>query len=216
MDKKKLITKIIFGKENLDNVNFPVDENIKDNFEIAWDVAENFEEIKKDLLSKLFKDLKQKIEKDLPMKEKGFIISKSDWGSLYISKEEWIEKGKKEDRGIYAVAIEKRNKNEFTIGIVKNADNFKTSKEEEIKKIFQNLNYRRTQWWIGYIPLEEKFLLNDREFFPKLLQDYNNVKEILFAYVKKVYENITQNPDLLKLLDESVKERKKQLENVTS
>jgi len=204
-----MITKIIFGKENLDDVSFPVDENIKDNFEIAWDIWENFEKNQKSLLSKLFGDLESKIKKELLTDDDRFIVSHRDWGSLYISRPEWIEK--KGDRGIYAIAVEKWDRDNFTIGIVRNRV-FKTSKENELMRILQSLNYKNTQRFIGYIPLDSYFYFNNKEFFlDKFLADYDNLLGKIFTYLEKIYEDLTEKQDLLNLFEESVKERKEQL-----
>jgi len=210
MDKEKLITKVIFGVEDLSDVSFPVSEEVRQNFEIAWDIRENFQKIKEFLQSKLFKDLKDRVEKELPIKEHGFIISYFNWGSIYITKPEWRENER--DRGIYAVAIEKWDRSYFTIGIVKN-NSFKTSVESEIIKILQSLNYGKWSLFIGKIPLESYFdFKNDKEFYlQKLLSDYDNLLEKTFNYLKKVYKDLVENKDLLNLFEESVKERKRQL-----
>jgi len=225
MDKEKLITKVIFGVEDLSDVSFPVSEEVRQNFEIAWDIRENFDKIKVYLQAKLFKDLKDKVEKELSLKEHGFIISYFDWGSIYITKPEWREKDKNYNigtqisekefraiRGIYAITVEKWDRNWFTIGIVRN-DPFKTPIENEIIKILQSLNYRTTSWFIGYIPLESYFdFKDDKEFYlQKLLSDYDNLLEKTFNYLKKVYKDLVENKDLLNLFEESVKERKRQL-----
>ncbi len=209
MNKKELITKIIFGSEDLSKASFPVNEDIKENFEIAWDVWENFPKIKSDLLSKFIRELKDKVEKELSIKEHGFIVSYFDSRSLYISKPEWREKNG--DRGIYAIAVEKWDRDNFTIGIVRN-NPFKTNIESEIISMLQSLNYRTTQWFIGYLPLDSYFYFNNKEFYlERLLLDYDNLLGKTFYYLKKVYEDLIGNRDLLYLFEKSVKERKKQL-----
>ena len=206
MDKKELITKIIFGSEDLSKVSFPANEDVKENFEIAWDVWENFEEIKRDLLSKFIRELKDKVEKELSIKEHGFIVTCFDWGSLYVSKPEWLQKNG--DRGIYSIAVEKWNRDYFTIGIARN-NTFRTDKESEIINILQSLNYRTTQWFIGYIPLDSYFYSSNKEFYlNRLLGDYDNLLEKTFIYLKKVYEDLIGNSELLNLFEESVKQRK--------
>jgi len=217
MDTEKLITKIIFGTENLSEISLPVNENIKENFEIAWDIWENFGKIKNFLKSKYFKffrDLNGKAEEELPLKEHGFIISKlEDWGGLYISKPEWIrddnDKGK---RGICAIAVEKWDGGDyyFAIGIMKN-DDLKTDIESKMISIMQSLGYVILNPFFAYIPLDSYFEINDKEFYLKLLLDYDNLLEKTFHYLKKVYEDLTGNKELLTLFEEAVKERKKQL-----
>ncbi|WP_456401919.1 hypothetical protein [Persephonella sp.] len=49
MNKQDLITKIIFGKEKLNEINFPVGEEEIKNFEIAWDIEQHMKEIKKEI-----------------------------------------------------------------------------------------------------------------------------------------------------------------------
>jgi len=227
MDKEKVITKImletIFGTEDLSKVSLPVSENVKENFEMVLGILENFEKIKAKLLSRFFQDLKDKVEKELPIKEHGFTVFRigtqlespdcgcdksPPCGGLYISKPEWFENNK--DREIYSIAVEKWG--EFFIGIVRN-ETFKTNVENEIIKILQSLNYKTNSWFIGYIPLESDPYFNfnhkdDKEFYlEKLLSDYDNLLEKTFSYIKKIYEDLTGNENLLKLFEESVKEK---------
>jgi len=210
MDKEKLITKIIFGVEDLSKISLPVSEEVKENFEIAWDIWENFDKIKenagKNLLFKFLKKLKDKVEEELSIKERGFtskIELKSRKG-LYISKQDWQENY--QDIGIYAIGVEKWNKS-LVVGIVKNDMNFKTDKESEIIRILESLNNYNIpkNWnngWIGYEIIKE-----DKEFYEKLLSDYNNLLEETFSYIK----DLIGNEDLLNLFEEAVKERKEQL-----
>ncbi|WP_456401436.1 hypothetical protein [Persephonella sp.] len=96
MDKKKLITKIIFGKENLDDVNFPVDETIKDNFEIAYDIAENFENIKIFMRKKTVYFIKKEAEKlakaypEFNLKVQDGFLKGNKWSPLMIYSNKWI------------------------------------------------------------------------------------------------------------------------------
>jgi len=205
MDKEKLITKIIFGVEDLSEISLPVSEEVKENFEIAWDICENFQKIKEKLLLRFFQDLKEdKVEKELPIKEHGLVFKLKP--GLYISKRDWQENP--QDRGIYAISVEKWRQG-LVFGIVKNKS-FKTDKESEITRILTSLGYtpEGDVWWIVYI---KSFM--EKEFYEKLLSDsdYDNLLEESFSYLKKVYEDLTGNEDLLKLFEESVKERKRQL-----
>jgi len=214
MDKEKLITKIIFGVEDLSKISLPVSEEVKENFEIAWDIWENFQKIKGNLLLKFFEGLKDKfeglkdkVEKELPIKELVFKLKPG----LYISKRDWQENP--QDRGIYAIAVERWEKVKewgkggkgLVVAIVKNKSDFKTDKESEIKSILASLNYNIPDWnneCIGYIPI-----IKDREFYEKLLSDYDNLLKETFSRIK----DLIGNEDLLKLLEEAVKERKEQL-----
>jgi len=233
MDKEKLIAKIIFGVEDLSEISLPVSEEVRQNFEIAWDIWENFQKIKenaeKNLLFKFLEKLKDKVEEELPIKEHGFKVFMTDpklkssdcksppCGGLYISKPEWLQDNN--DRGIYSIAVEKWGK--FFIGIIrnkeKNKENFNISAESEIIKILQSLKYETDHWFIGLVPIDSDPYFNfkhenDKEFYlEKLLSDYNNLLEKTFFYIKKVYEDLTGNEDLLNLFEEAVKERKEEL-----
>jgi len=219
MDKEKVIIKIIFGVEDLSDLSLPVSEDIKQNFEIVWDIRENFESIKQYLKFRFFKDLKEKAEKELSIKEHGFIISKLESSELYITKPEWRENNN--DIGIYAICVQKWDKDYtykdyFNIAILKNKD-FKTSKESEIIRILQSLNYtpyKPYQNYLASLPIKEDyyFKVTNKEFYlERLLSDYDNLLEKTFTYLKKIYEDLIGNKELLNLFEESVKERKKQL-----
>ena len=208
MDKEKLITKIIFGVEDLSEVSFPVSEEVRQNFEIAWDIWENFPKIQRNLKLEFLKGLSKKIEKELPVKEYGFTVFKLNHKSnpeLYISKPDWQESY--QDKGIYAIGIAKWGKG-LVVGIVKNNKNFETSKESKIISILQSLGYEKPDGeWIGHIA----FTISDREFYERILSDYGKLLEEALYYVEKVYKDLVENKDLLNLFEESVKERKREL-----
>ncbi len=79
----------------------------KEKFELAWDIWETFEAIKSELSREnIFKPLEGRIRELI---EEPYEITFVDWGSVYVAKSEW--KQKENDRGIYALCIEKWNRN---------------------------------------------------------------------------------------------------------
>jgi len=94
MDKEKLIAKIIFGNEDLSKVSFPISEESRINFEIAWDVWENFTsictKIKDGFFEKyLSEEIKEVIQdENLFIKDK--IFSDIRYFGLVITKDRWI------------------------------------------------------------------------------------------------------------------------------
>ncbi len=94
MDKEKLITKVIFGSEDLSKVSFPVNEESKLNFEIAWDIWDNLTPICTKIKDRFFeKNLGRKIREII--QSEGFfvrdkIFNEVKYFGLVITKNSWI------------------------------------------------------------------------------------------------------------------------------
>jgi len=198
-DKKELIKKFLFDE------NLPKEEK-RLRFEIAWDIWENFNAIKQEIsLGNIFKPLKDRIIELI--NDSPYEITKFDWGSIYVAKPEWKEK--EDDRGIYALCIEKWDRNWPTVGIVKN-NSFKTDVEKEIEDLLKE--FRKTQWFLIYIPIQDWEYGDPKTYFLEAILNPSSIVNFLFDYFEKLYKIVRKTEGLEELLDRSVKERKAQLQ----
>ena len=199
MDRKKIIEEYLFEGTH---------EDRKEKFEIAWDVWENFDSIRSgQSKTKVFEPLANRIEKDLL--EEPFKITHFDWGSVYVAKPEWRQD--ENDRGIYAICVEKWNRGWPTIGIVRNKP-FTTETEKQIGDILSKQNFRSTQWFLGYIPIPDWKYSDLRYYYQTVLLNPSEIVDFFFNYLKQVYEIVRKTPGLEQLLDRSVEERKAQIQ----
>ncbi|WP_457642244.1 hypothetical protein [Persephonella sp.] len=206
MDKKKLITKIIFGKENLDDVNFPVDENIKDNFEIAWDIAENFEEIKNNMKMLVLKSLFRKLEEvysDIIIREdskyKGFLEFKGakplhiyfqDWENLY------------NDIPPLTYALEFYSQSLF-FGIRKKSPSIpyigKIPEDKILKEIqmfYNDKGFLSSDWWLIWRYFKEPYRYFDSKEFYKIILDYE-IEYITSYYIEEIKKLVNKTKSYL-------------------
>lgn len=203
MDKKKIIEEYLFEG---------TPEEKKQKFEIAWDIRENFDEIKKEIaINNVFKPLEKKIKENIL--EKPFIITRLDWNGIYVAKPNW--KQHENDRGIYAICVEKWDKEWPTIGIVRNAP-FTTETEKQIKDVLleQKFGYKfgYTKEYLFYIPIPDWRYGNLRDYYETVLINPSEIVDFFFKYFKQVYEIVRKTPGLEQLIDRSVEERKAQIQ----
>lgn len=179
----------------------------KERFEIAWDIWENFKEIRKGLSRDLiFKALKRRVEEFI---EEPYTVTNMDWGSIYVAKPEW--KQTDNDRGIYAICVEKWDRDaQPYIGIVRNGV-FATSIEKKIEEILLPKGFEKDDWFLAYIPVPDWQYKNLKDFYLAALLSPDAIVEFIFNYFAKVYKTVRETEGLEELLDRSVKERKSQI-----
>lgn len=188
------------------------DETKREKFELSWDFWKNFEEIKREVSQEnILEPLKKMIENLI--KDGPYRITYIDWTNIYFAKPEW--KQKEDDRGIYALCIEKRDEEgRLTVGIVRNKP-FTTSIEKDINEILLSKGFRKTQWWVGYIPIRDwnyGWNYDDlKKYYLNVFFNPQPIVEFLFGYFEELYRTVKENPELEDLLDKSVRERKSQL-----
>ena len=199
IDRKKIIEEYLFEG---------TPEEKKEKFEIAWDVRENFDEIKSELsINNVFKPLANRIRENIL--EEPFIVTQLNWCSLYVAKPDW--KQNENDRGIYAICVEKWNKEWPTIGIARNKP-FVTENEKQICDILAKHGFRLTHRnYLGYLPITE-WKYSDLEYYQTILLNPSEIVDFFFKYFKQVYEIVKKTPGLEELLDRSVEERKAQIQ----
>ncbi len=195
--KKELIKKFLLEGSR---------EEKKEKFEIAWDIWETFKDIRKDISKELiFKSLNRKIEELI---EEPYRITHIDWGSIYVAKPEW--KQTEEDRGIYALCVEKWDREQPYIGIVRNKE-FTTSIERKIGEILLPKGFERNSWFLAYIPLSDWKYRNLKDYYLTALSNSDIIVGFIFNYFEKVYRTVRETEGLEELLDRSVEERKSQI-----
>ena len=199
MDRKKIIEEYLFEGSPEERI---------EKFEIAWDVWENFDSMRREQSkTEVFEPLASRIEKELL--DEPFKITYLDWGSVYAAKREWKQDEK--DRGIYAICVEKWNRSWPTIGIVRNKP-FTTDAEKQIGEILSRQNFRSTQWYLGYIPIPDWKYGNNKDYYQAVFLNPLEIVDFFFNYFKQVYEIVRKTPGLEQLLDRSVEERKAQIQ----
>jgi len=197
-DKKELIKKFLLDEK------LPEEEK-RLRFEIAWDIWENFENIKIELKQDLIRKLKEKIEQSEEFKDYMIIndglIEKQKYGKLLVFKKEWRLL---ENIGIlhYALEAEQSNICHMYIGIRKfNEDNgipFKGNWQAEkeigenllgiIKKIYSTLGGSNKNWqsenlWIAWKYLDEPYKgMWQKEFYFEIItkDGFEKVRDYLF------------------------------------
>ena len=210
---EKLITKIIFGREDISNIELPVKDENKQNFEIAWDIWKNFKQIKEKIIGNFFRELEKEI-KNIIKDDELFFVSYNDilYGSVYVSKEDWMHQNA-DKRGIISLCIEKYDRDLPSIGIVKDQP-FKISDDLQ-KKIESYLVDKKlkptTTWFVGYLPIND-WSYDNKSFHIELLSNIrNSIKDKLIEDFKGVFEIVTKDEEFLSLLEDVVQERKSNL-----
>jgi hypothetical protein len=199
MNKVEMITKIIFKEDNLSKVKFPVNEEIKQHFEIAWDIAENFEEIKKNIKKILFNKLVEKLkEKYINFEIINFSLEEKK-GYLRFFPKDWkiIENNKP----ILSYALE-WYQGALIYGISKFNENepYKTENvPEEFKELFQiqkkfEKNFKKTSYYLVYKNFNEPYSAkNEKKFFEKILE--NGIEKVTDYYIEQLDKLITETKD---------------------
>ncbi len=213
MDKKKLITKIIFGEEDLSKVNFPVDEEIKQNFEIGWDIWENFEDIKKQIrkkvVNKLYENLKEKY-KEYEIINKGFLEGER-YGRIYLYPQYWQRDKKNNPLFSYAFEYNKYNYSDILYGIAKEDDNNPYTGKipenfNELKEIQEKLNNKfiPSEYYLVWRFFEEPYKgMLQREFYYKV---FDNIESVISYYINELESLIKMTKNNI---DQFIEEYKK-------
>jgi hypothetical protein len=214
MNKVEMITKIIFKEDNLSKVKFPVNEEIKQHFEIAWDIAENFgkirESIKKILISKLMENLKEKYP-NFEIINAGFIEGEK-YGGLLLFPKNWPIIENKKPLLSYGLEWETRNYFDLIYGIEKfnNEIPYKGRKvPENLNKLFQiqkrmEGNFKKSDYWVIYKYFNEPYgCMCKKEFFDKILTE--GIDKVTDYYIKQLDKLITETKDDLNKFIEKYK-----------
>lgn len=229
MDKEKLITKVIFGSEDLSKVSFPVNEEGKLNFEIAWDIRYNFEEIMKNIRKHLTNKIVDKMKSDEEFKDyefldKGF-LNGNKWKPFLIFKKSWTLDTNDEPVLSYAMEAENNGYYVFYFGIrKKDNDNGIPFKEkwtdnkdipESWKTIFlkidsklkeSNNKWKLGEWWIFWKNFDSHYgTMWEKEFYLEILEKgYDAVAE---HYLEEIINLKKQTEDLICEFVEDYKNR---------
>ncbi len=222
MDKEKLVTKVIFGSEDLSKVSFPVNKESKLNFEIAWDVWDNFEKIMKGIRKYITNKIVDKIKNseefknyEFRDKDKGFKEGKK-WSPFLIFKRNWVVNTESEPVLSYAVEFDKESYlGSFYFGIrKKDNDNgipFKgkwtNNKDipESWSTIFlkidnklkeSNSGWKVSEWWIFLKNFDSHYgNKGEKEFYLEILEKgYDAVAE---HYLEEIISLKKQTEDLI-------------------
>jgi hypothetical protein len=201
MNKIEMITKIIFKEDDLSKVKFPVNEEIKQHFEIAWDIAENFEEIKKNirklLFNKLIKKLKEKYY-NFEIINLGFTEG-TTYGDLLIFPKNWIIV---ENKLLiyYTLEWEKNNYKELGYGIKKFSDKIPYEKKEipqtfneliQIQTELKEKGFNITDHFLSFKLFDNPFSIkNEKKFFEKILE--NGIEKVIDYYIEEL-DNLIKN-----------------------
>ena len=196
MDKVRLITKIIFGKENISEVNFPVNEEANLNFEIAWDIWEIFEEyIRKPIRKRVANELHNKLRGNFGNYEiiNGGFLEGEKYGSLYISPKNWLLNEK--DNPILSYALEWDRKDYYYLcyGIVKKDENnpYKGEIPEDFNELIEiqedskRNNFAISNYWLVWKGFKEPFAgMWQREFYNEVLN--SNIEDVTANYISEI------------------------------
>jgi hypothetical protein len=200
----------------------------KERFEIAWDVWETFEEIRKEIrkrvIESLYKQLKENSEfKDYEITDLGLREGKK-WQSLILYKQNWLlnPTDTKPVLG-YAIEADRHNYYHLYYGIIKYDNDkgvpFKGKWEEanipeEWKKVFALMKeslyepWRTGDWWIVWRYFDKYYSgMWQKEFYEEIINRSNNsiddgCKEVAKYYVERLVDlkNRTEH-----LIDEFVR-----------
>jgi len=194
--------------------NFLLDENIspeirRERFEIAWDIRNSLDEIKKLLRRKVFESVVEKLRnidsfRDYKKIDKGFLRGEK-WGNFILYKENWVMY----DEPIISYAIEMEIQKFYNIyyGIKKQNDRnpfngkwTSSSLFEGLKNILYTLrgilnNWKVSDWWIfwkyfdGFYALRS--LEDEYEFYIRLINSstlQKGISSLADYYVQKLEE----------------------------
>jgi len=219
-EKKEMIKKYLLDEKISENER-------KERFEIAWDIWENFEEIKFELRQKLIKELKQKIKqseefKDYIVVNRG-LIEGEKFGTLCIFKKNWLISPESR-RGIFNYAFEAEQNLIFQncIGIVKQdndnlgipfkgnwqkQDNISQDLFKIVSQIYNTLGENSKGWkvsdsWIAWKYLDSFYRgMWQREFYLQTVTEKGFKKAVTDLYNELLFvKNKTE-----KLIDEFIK-----------
>ncbi len=229
MDKEKLVTKIIFGSEDLSKVSFPVNEESKLNFEIAWDVRYNFEKIMEDIRKHLTNKIVDKIKnseefKNYEVKDKGFLKGNKEKPFLTFKKS-WVVGTDSEPVLSYAVEFDKESYlGFFYFGIRKKDDdngipfkgkwtdnknipeNWKTVFLEIYNKLKEsNSGWKVSEWWIFWKNFDSHYPMWEKEFYLEILEKGDDA--VAEHYFEEIISLKKQTEDLIDEFIEAYKNR---------
>ena len=196
MDKKEIIKKYLLEGD---------DRKIK--LRIAWDIRKYFDEILDETaLNQVIFPLKEKVNDILPS---NFIISYFDFGSFYITKDNWRENPR--DRGIIAIALERWHRNNTDAGLVKNRA-FKVKNEDIIIEKLSDKGLKSShQWWLGRLSnVPPSLSLPLDEYYELVITNPTKIVDDYLQAIKEILD-IVKDEEIFKLLEEFVKERKQQI-----
>ena len=205
--------------------NYLLDEKIseeerKERFEIAWDIGENFKDIKFELKQKFIKELKQKIEQSEEFKNYKVVnrglIEGDRYGKLIVFRKTWslTPEG---NIGILNYAFEAgiSGISDICIGIVKqdndipfkgnwqNQDNIDQELFKKLSQIYNTLGgsskgWKVSEWWIAWKYLHSFYRDMQREFFLQIIAEkgFKQALDYLFSELvelKKLTEKFIDN-----------------------
>ncbi len=218
LKKKEIIKNYLLG----DNLDIEVK---LERFEIAWDIWENLEDIKKDMRKKVIETLLNKIEcsedfKEYEIKDHG-LLQGLKWAPLRIYKRNWIISELQEIPLSYSIEADKNNYFNIFLGIIKWNDKtpFKGSWQNNttldksmrnlLSRIFEELKHTSSRWkvsdwYIAYKPFESYLFDNWKKEF------YLDIIKKGYEYIANCYfrEILTMKEKTEKLIDNFIEEYK--------
>ena len=194
--------------------NFLLDESVspeirRERFDIAWDIKNYLDEIKKLLRRKVFESVVKKLRnidsfKDYKKIDKGFLKGKR-WGSFLLYKNEWTISGN--PIVSYAMGFEKQDFLNIALGIVKQNEKFPFNGKwtsanflQDLKRILQNLqefliDWKVSEWWIFWKCFDGFYALRNQqeeyEFYTRLISSntlQEGINNLADYYVRKMIE----------------------------
>ncbi len=194
--------------------NFLLDESVspeirRERFDIAWDIRNHLDEVKKFLRQKVFEKVVEKLRnseafKDYEKVDDGFLRG-DKWGNFTLYKKAWLLNEK--PLLSYAIEMEKYNFYDIYYGIKKQNDKIPfigkwTSVDLpqeliDILKTLQNIlkNWNVGEWWIfwkyfdGFYAL--RYLEDEYEFYTRLISSntlQEGINNLADYYVRKMIE----------------------------
>ncbi|BCD62891.1 hypothetical protein NitYY0826_C1777 [Nitratiruptor sp. YY08-26] len=224
MDKGKLITKIIFGEEEISKVKFPVDEETKKSFEIAWDIWENFERqirkpIRAMIAKKIYDMLKEKIENEESFQNykiinKGFLDGRK-LGHLLFFPDVWLLNNEDEPILSYSLEYDIKDYYDISYGIIKKNKNIpfrgynptKFKELLEIQKKLENIDFESSEEYLVWKWFKEPYGgMWQLEFYEKVIIE--GVNKVASYYVNELKSLIEQTQDDIDNFIEKYKKEK--------
>jgi len=201
--------------------NFLLDENIspeirRERFEIAWDIRNSLDEVKKLLRRKVFETVVEKLRnienfKDYKKIDKGFLKGEK-WGSFILYKENWVMYN--EPIISYAIEMETQKFYNIYYGIKKQSDKnpfngkwTSANLSEKFKNVLYTLqgilnNWKVSDWWLFWKYFDAFYALGSLEdeyaFCIRLINSstlQEGINSLANYYVQKLTElkELTEN-----------------------
>ncbi len=225
MSNKEIIKNYLFSGSK---------EEQKEKFEIAWDIQQNLEEIKKDMRQKVVEKLVNKIKASNEFSEYDFkdlgLVGGAKWRPFCIFKKNWVLENKTMPVLSYAIEAEHYKYFDLYLGIEKqdndvkgipfkgNWQNTKVDIPQEWKdifsKIYEKLNQTPKNWktsasWIVWKNFDSYYSgMYKKDFYAEIIErGYDRAVDNDFDEIKSL-KKLTED-----LLDNFMESYKKGLDN---